>query len=66
MPEKVGDSVKLTLQDMLDKKLILPFLDKDGNECDAKKSYVKVTKEEKMRYKEVLETVFLVFFSITC
>ena len=47
MPEKVGDSVKLTLQDMLDKKLILPFLDKDGNECDAKKSYVKVTKEEK-------------------
>ena len=47
MPEKVGDSVKLTLQDMLDKKLILPFLDKDGNECDTKKSYVKVTKEEK-------------------
>ena len=45
MPEKVGDSVKLTLQDMLDKKLILPFLDKDGNECDTKKSYVKVTKE---------------------
>ena len=43
MPEKVGDSVKLTLQDMLDKKLILPFLDKDGNECDTKKSYVKVT-----------------------
>ena len=47
MPEKVGDTVKLTLQDMLDKKLILPFLDKDGNECDTKKSYVKVTKEEK-------------------
>ena len=47
MPEKVGDSVKLTLQDMLDKKLILPFLDKDCNECDTKKSYVKVTKEEK-------------------
>ena len=47
MPEKVGDSVKLTLQQMLDKKLILPFLDKDGNECDANKSYVKVTKGEK-------------------
>lgn len=47
MPEKVGDSVKLTLQQMLDKKLILPFLDKDGNECDANKSYIKVTKGEK-------------------
>lgn len=47
MPEKVGDSVKLTLQQMLDKKLILPFLDKDGNECDANKSYVQVTKGEK-------------------
>ena len=31
---------------MLDKKLILPFLDKDGNECDAKKSYVQVTKKK--------------------
>ena len=47
MPEKVGDSVKLTLQQMLDKKLILPFLDKDGNECDANKSYIQVTKGEK-------------------
>ncbi len=47
MPEKVGDSAKLTLKDMLDKKLILPFLDEDGNECNTSKSYVKVTKEEK-------------------
>ncbi len=46
MPEKEGDKVKLTLQDMLDKKLILPFLDKDGNECDAEKSYVQVTKKK--------------------
>ena len=46
MPEKVGDSSKLTLQQMIDKKLILPFLDKEGKECDTKNSYVKVTKKK--------------------
>lgn len=46
MPKEVGDEEKLTLQDMLDKKLVLPFLDKDGKECDTKKSYVTVKKEE--------------------
>jgi hypothetical protein len=40
MPEKEGDSSKLTLQQMLDKKLVLPFLDKNGKECDLEKSYV--------------------------
>ena len=30
MPQNVGDSSKLTLQQMLDKKLVLPFLDKNG------------------------------------
>ena len=47
MPKNVGDSSKLTLQQMLDKKLVLPFLDKDGKECDTNKSYVKVTKKKK-------------------
>lgn len=46
MPKEVGDEETLTLQDMLDKKLILPFLDKDGNQCDTEKSYVTVKKEE--------------------
>lgn len=46
MPEKEGEVKKLTLQDMLDKKLILPFVDKDGNACDAKKSYVTVRKSK--------------------
>ena len=44
MPSKVGKSTKMTLQDMIDKKLIIPFVDKDGKECNTKKSYVKVTK----------------------
>lgn len=46
MPKEVGEQETLTLQDMLDKKLILPFLDKDGNQCDTEKSYVTVKKEE--------------------
>lgn len=46
MPKEVGDEETLTLQDMLDKKLILPFLDKDGNQCNTEKSYVTVKKEE--------------------
>lgn len=44
MPEKEGEIKKLTLQQMLDKKLILPFVDKDGNSCDTNKSYVTVKK----------------------
>ena len=44
MPSETGKSSKLTLQEMLDQNLILPFVDKDGNACDTKKSYVKVTK----------------------
>ena len=47
MPKEVGKEETLTLQDMLDKKLILPFVDKDGKACDTKKSYVTVRKDEK-------------------
>ena len=46
MPEKVGDTSKLTLKQMMDKKLVLPFLDKNGKECDLEKSYVEVTKKK--------------------
>ena len=44
MPSENGKSSKMTLQEMLDQNLLLPFVDKDGNSCDTKKSYVKVTK----------------------
>ena len=47
MPTELGKEETLTLQDMLDKKLILPFVDKDGKACDTKKSYVTVRKDEK-------------------
>ena len=46
LPKNVGDSVTLTLKEMLDLKLLVPFVDKDGNTCDLTKSYVKITKEE--------------------
>jgi len=45
LPLKEGDTVKLTLKEMLDKKIILPFTDKDGKQCDTKASYVSVTKK---------------------
>ena len=47
MPSEVGKEESLTLEEMLNKKLILPFVDKDGKQCDTKKSYVMVKKEEK-------------------
>lgn len=44
LPIEIGDKKKITLREMLDKKMILPFLDKDGNSCDFDKSYVEVTR----------------------
>jgi hypothetical protein len=46
MPKNVGDKVKLTLDEMLDMHLILPFVDKYGKECDRYNSYVEVTRLE--------------------
>lgn len=46
LPKNVGDSVSMTLGEMLDKKIILPFTDSEGNQCDLEESYVKVTKED--------------------
>ena len=45
MPQEVGDEVKMTLSEMLDKKLLLPFVDKDGKSCDLNNSYVTITKQ---------------------
>lgn len=46
MPQNVGDSVKLTLQEMYDLHLVLKIKDKEGNPCDTEKSYVEMTKYE--------------------
>ena len=44
MPKQVGDTVKISLSEMFDKKIVLPFVDKDGNSCNQYDSYVSVTK----------------------
>ena len=46
LPIEIGDKKKLSLRDMIDKKMILPFLDRDGNTCDFDNSYVEVIKME--------------------
>lgn len=46
LPQNVGESTTLTLQEMIDKKLILPFTDKNGDSCDTKNSYVTLTKKK--------------------
>lgn len=44
LPQKNGESVSMTLGEMLEAKIILPFVDKDGKQCSLTESYVKVTK----------------------
>lgn len=44
LPKNVGDKVKMTLGEMLEKKIILPFTDKDGKTCSLTESYVEITK----------------------
>lgn len=44
LPQKVGEEVKMTLSDMLEKNIILPFVDSKGNQCDLLESYVSMTK----------------------
>ena len=46
LPTTEGESVKLTLAEMENMNIILPFVDKDGKECDKEASYVSITKLE--------------------
>ena len=46
MPTTPGESKRLTLQEMENMNLVLPFVDKDGKACNKKDSYVSVTKLE--------------------
>ncbi len=44
LPKEVGDYDKMTLSDMIGKKLLVPLIDKNNKACDVEKSYVKITK----------------------
>ena len=46
LPTEVGKTVRLTLKQMEEMKLLVPFVDKDGKSCNVNKSYADVTKEE--------------------
>ena len=47
LPQNDGDVVKITLKEMLEEKILLPFVDSKGNTCDTEASYVTVTKKDK-------------------
>lgn len=44
LPKEIGEEVKITLQEMLDKNYILPFTDKNGEACNLTESYSLVVK----------------------
>lgn len=46
LPQEVGDKTTLTLQKMLDLKLLVPFTDRNGKSCDVKASYITLEKQE--------------------
>ena len=44
MPTEEGEEYKLTLGEMEDKNLLIPFVDQNGNTCDKNESFVSITK----------------------
>lgn len=50
LPKNIGEEKTMTLQDMLNNKLLVEFVDKDGKSCDTFGSYVTVTKVESDKY----------------
>lgn len=47
LPKNVGDKVKISLQEMIDKKLLLSVIDNKGKACNYADSYVEITRLEK-------------------
>jgi len=45
LPQKEGETKKLTLEDMLNNKMIIEFTDSEGKTCNTTESYVEVTKK---------------------
>lgn len=46
LPQALNDSERMTLKEMLDKNLLVDFVDGNGNKCDVNASYVEVLKLE--------------------
>ena len=47
LPTRLGEKVVMSLEEMQNKKLVLPFTDSEGKLCDSRASYVEVTKTER-------------------
>lgn len=50
LPENIGESTRMTLQEMINNKLVIPFVDKNNKACDTMNSYVQVTKTTEDEY----------------
>ena len=50
LPKNNGQSSKMTLQEMLNKKIVAPFVDANGKACDSSSSYVEVTRISATEY----------------
>lgn len=46
LPKEIGQSDKMTLSDMIGKKLIVALIDKNNKACDVEASYVQITKAD--------------------
>ncbi len=57
LPQEVGDSVTITLEEMIEKKLILELTDSNNESCNVTESYIKVTK---------LDDEYLMKIQLTC
>lgn len=56
LPKEVGESDEITLEELINKKLIQDIIDEDGNKCDVKKSTIKVIRlDEKYQIKSTLK-----------
>ena len=50
LPTNIGDTTKLTLKQMIDKKIVLNITDYNNNSCNSEYSYVEVTKLSNNEY----------------
>lgn len=50
LPVSTGDSKTLTLEDMVNKNLIVEFVDKDNNKCSGTNSFATITKTDANKY----------------
>lgn len=50
LPQNVGDSEKISLDEMLARNLIVDFFDEEGNSCNKDNSYIEATKTTDNEY----------------